>query len=114
MVHVATGELRIDREGGRDGFATDGHCIFPNDQRFSYINIGDTCSSYASLPPDPPHRGVLMKVVTTTLEMLARPQAEPRPFPDDVRLDRAATVSPEYARFLYGLVGGSWYWTERL
>lgn len=55
-----------------------------------------------------------MKVVTTTLEMLAPPQGEPRPFPDDVRLDRAAAVSPEYARFLYGLIGGPWYWTERL
>ena len=55
-----------------------------------------------------------MKVVTTTLHMLKQPQGEPRPFPDDVRLDRAAAVSPEYARFLYGLVGGPWYWTERL
>ncbi len=55
-----------------------------------------------------------MKVVTTTLHMLKQPQGEPRPFSDDVRLDRAAALSPEYARFLYGLVGGPWYWTERL
>ncbi|MFD6517692.1 GNAT family N-acetyltransferase [Rhodococcus sp. NPDC060176] len=55
-----------------------------------------------------------MKVTTTTLEMLAAPTRVARPLPDDARLDRPATVSPEYARFLYGLVGGPWYWTERL
>jgi transcriptional regulator with XRE-family HTH domain len=42
MVYVATGELRIDREDGRDDLVTGGHCVFPSDQRFSYINIGDT------------------------------------------------------------------------
>ncbi|KQS08122.1 hypothetical protein ASG04_13390 [Curtobacterium sp. Leaf183] len=55
-----------------------------------------------------------MTVVTTTLQMLAPPRTAPRPFPEDVRLDRAARVSPEYARFLYGLVGGPWHWTDRL
>jgi GNAT superfamily N-acetyltransferase len=55
-----------------------------------------------------------MKVVTTTLAMLERPRDAPRPFPEDVRLDRAGTVSPEYARFLYGLIGGPWSWTDRL
>lgn len=55
-----------------------------------------------------------MKVVTTTLHMLEQPQGDLRPFPDDVRLDRASILSPEYARFLYGLVGGPWSWTERL
>ncbi|MFE7423466.1 GNAT family N-acetyltransferase [Rhodococcus sp. NPDC057529] len=29
-------------------------------------------------------------------------------------MDRATSVSPEYARFLYGLVGGPWHWTGRL
>lgn len=42
MVYVATGELRIDREDGRDDLATGGHCVFLSDQRFCYINIGDT------------------------------------------------------------------------
>ncbi|MEE2037621.1 GNAT family N-acetyltransferase [Nocardiopsis sp. CT-R113] len=55
-----------------------------------------------------------MKVTTTTLDMLSAPEEAPRAFPDDVRLDRAPAVSPEYARFLYGLVGGPWHWTERL
>lgn len=46
--------------------------------------------------------------------MLTAPIAPPRPLPDEVQLDRAPQVSPEYARFLYGLVGGPWHWTDRL
>ena len=55
-----------------------------------------------------------MRVTTTTLETLAPPTQEARAFPEEVRLDRAVAVSPEYARFLYGLVGGPWHWTDRL
>jgi hypothetical protein len=55
-----------------------------------------------------------MKVTTWSLQMLRSAPQPPRPFPDGVRLDRAAGISPEYARFLYGLVGGDWYWTDRL
>lgn len=55
-----------------------------------------------------------MRVVTTTLEMLTPPGARPRPLPDGVRLDLASGVTPEFARFLYGLVGGPWYWIDRL
>lgn len=55
-----------------------------------------------------------MKVTITTLEMLTAPSSEPRQLPDDVRVERAAPISAEYARFLYGLVGGPWFWTERL
>lgn len=55
-----------------------------------------------------------MKVTTTTLEMLAAPTEPARPFSGGVRLDRATEVPPEYARFLYGLVGGPWHWTDRL
>lgn len=55
-----------------------------------------------------------MQVVTTTLQMLEPPPGAPRPFPGDVRLDRATAITPEYARFLYGLVGGPWHWTDRL
>ncbi|MFT4229977.1 MAG: GNAT family N-acetyltransferase [Microbacterium sp.] len=54
-----------------------------------------------------------MRVTTTTLELHGAP-VEPRPLPDGVRVDRAVDVSPEYARFLYGLVGGPWHWTDRL
>jgi transcriptional regulator with XRE-family HTH domain len=42
MVYVASGALRIDREDGRADLAAGGHCVFQSDQRFSYINIGDT------------------------------------------------------------------------
>lgn len=55
-----------------------------------------------------------MNVTIFTLDMHTPPTAPPRPLPDDVRLDRAPQVSPEYARFLYGLVGGPWNWTDRL
>lgn len=55
-----------------------------------------------------------MKVTTTTLEMRTPPTAGPRDFPGDVRLERAVDVPAEYARFLYGLVGGPWHWTDRL
>ena len=55
-----------------------------------------------------------MRVTTTTLEMRQQPSHAPRPLPSDVRLEAAPDVSPEYARFLYGLVGGPWHWTERL
>ncbi|MCO4276814.1 hypothetical protein NG701_20755 [Pseudarthrobacter sp. HLT3-5] len=34
--------------------------------------------------------------------------------PDEASLDRAVGVTPEFARFLYGLVGGPWHWTDRL
>lgn len=42
MIYVATGALRIDRQDGSDDLATGGHCVFPSDQHFSYINIGKT------------------------------------------------------------------------
>ena len=56
----------------------------------------------------------LMKVTTWSLQMLRPALQPPRPFPEDVRLDLATGIAPEYARFLYGLVGGDWYWTDRL
>lgn len=55
-----------------------------------------------------------MKVITTTLQMLQAPDRPPRAVPDGVRLERTVGVRPEYARFLYGLVGGPWTWTDRL
>ncbi|GAB3054925.1 GNAT family N-acetyltransferase [Sediminivirga luteola] len=55
-----------------------------------------------------------MKVVTWSLQMLERPLAPARPFPEGARLERATGIGPEYARFLYGLVGGPWRWTDRL
>lgn len=53
-------------------------------------------------------------VVTTHLQMLAPPAAPPRALPPGLRLDRADAMTPEYARFLYALVGGDWHWTDRL
>jgi len=55
-----------------------------------------------------------MKVTTWSLQMLRPAPQAPRAFPEGVRLDQATGITPEYARFLYGLVGGDWYWTDRL
>lgn len=46
--------------------------------------------------------------------MLSRPTRSPRAVPEGTRIDRAPGMSPEYARFLYGLVGGPWRWVDRL
>ena len=55
-----------------------------------------------------------MQVTTWTLESTTPPSHEPRPLPADVRVDLADGLTPEYARFLYGVVGGPWRWTDRL
>lgn len=55
-----------------------------------------------------------MLVTTWHLQTLERPSAPARPLPSDVRFERAEGMNPEYARFLYALVGGGWYWTDRL
>lgn len=55
-----------------------------------------------------------MNVTTTTLQMRQPPEAAPRALPAGARLERAVGITPEYARFLYGLVGGPRNWTDRL
>ncbi|MFF1871350.1 GNAT family N-acetyltransferase [Kitasatospora herbaricolor] len=55
-----------------------------------------------------------MNVTTWSLQMLGPSARAPRPFPEGVRLDLATGITPEYARFLYALVGGNWNWTDRL
>ncbi|MFT4228561.1 GNAT family N-acetyltransferase [Micropruina sp.] len=55
-----------------------------------------------------------MRVTTWSLQMLQPAARAPRPLPDGVRLERADGITPEYARFLYALVGGNWYWLDRL
>jgi GNAT superfamily N-acetyltransferase len=55
-----------------------------------------------------------MNVTTWSLQMLEPSAQSPRPFPEGVRLEPATGITPEYARFLYALVGGNWHWTDRL
>lgn len=55
-----------------------------------------------------------VSVTTWTLEMTSPLAADPKPLPDGIRIELAEDISPEYARFLYGLVGGPWTWTDRL
>ena len=55
-----------------------------------------------------------MKVITTSLQMSQRPAVAPRPVPDGLRIELAHGMTPEYGRFLYGLVGGNWNWTDRI
>ncbi|NHN57155.1 GNAT family N-acetyltransferase [Calidifontibacter sp. DB0510] len=56
-----------------------------------------------------------MRVLTTTLEMTDPAQQRPaRPLPAGVRIEEATAVTPEFARFLYAVVGGPWTWVDRL
>lgn len=55
-----------------------------------------------------------MKVTTWSLQATEPSGREPRPFPEDVRWERVPGMTPEYARFLYGFIGGDWYWVDRL
>lgn len=55
-----------------------------------------------------------MRVTTWSLQMFQPTGRPPRPLPADVRLERADGIGPEYARFLYALVGGNWHWLDRL
>lgn len=79
----------------------------------------------------------LRPVTTWTLEMPERPHTTPRGHcvstptadapdvapgphddmasrPEDVRIDLVPNPSPEFARYLYAVVGGPWTWTDRL
>ena len=79
----------------------------------------------------------LRAVTTWTLEMPERPHTTPRGHcvstptadapdvasgphddmasrPEDVRIDLVPNPSPEFARYLYAVVGGPWTWTDRL
>ncbi|MFT3968779.1 MAG: GNAT family N-acetyltransferase [Micropruina sp.] len=55
-----------------------------------------------------------MRVTTWSLQMASPAPHPPRPLPREVRFERAAAITPEYARFLYALVGGNWFWLDRL
>lgn len=56
-----------------------------------------------------------MEVTTTTLEMTEPGQLDPgRPLPDGVRIEAVTALTPEYVRWLYGVVGGPWTWVDRL
>lgn len=55
-----------------------------------------------------------MRVTTWFLELTAPGESPIGALPVGVRVDRTAAMSPEYARFLNGLVGGPWRWVDRL
>ncbi|MEO1183165.1 MAG: hypothetical protein AAFX51_20610, partial [Cyanobacteria bacterium J06636_28] len=54
-----------------------------------------------------------LEVTTTYLEMLSVEQIVPAA-PTDLTVMEAAVPCPEFQRFLYTAVGGSWYWMDRL
>lgn len=54
-----------------------------------------------------------IEVTTTYLEMLSASQINPAP-PTALTLAEAVIPCPEFQRFLYTAVGGSWYWMDRL
>jgi GNAT superfamily N-acetyltransferase len=54
-------------------------------------------------------------VRTTYLEQGSPEEVRPAREPaDPVNVVRVEQPSPEFARFLYGTVGGDWHWTDRL
>lgn len=55
-----------------------------------------------------------IEVERTWLEMRRPPTASPPPWPDGMRVDRAAPCPPGFYRFLYGEVGRAWKWVDRL
>ena len=54
-----------------------------------------------------------LEVTTTYLEMVSVDQVTPAP-PTELTLTEAVVPCPEFQRFLYTAVGGSWYWMDRL
>ena len=54
-----------------------------------------------------------LEVTTTYLEMLSVSQIIPAP-PTELTLMKSEIPCPEFQRFLYTAVGGSWYWMDRL
>lgn len=58
---------------------------------------------------------MLTEVTTWYLEMLSASQLRPVPPPSDqARVQRVEIALAEFNRFLYVVVGGPWYWYERL
>ena len=56
-----------------------------------------------------------VEVTTWYLEMLGRDQLQTAGPPSEAaRVTQAEVPSPEFSRFLYTAVGGSWYWIDRL
>ena len=56
-----------------------------------------------------------MRVRTTYLEMGSPEALKPSSrAPEDVRMVKVDTPSPELNRFLYSAVGGAWHWRDRL
>ncbi|MGD1952303.1 MAG: GNAT family N-acetyltransferase [Leptolyngbyaceae cyanobacterium] len=54
-----------------------------------------------------------LEVTTTYLEMLSVKQITPAA-PTELTLTEAVVPCPEFQRFLYTAVGGTWYWMDRL
>lgn len=74
------------------------------------LEIGVATMSIGSLIAGSPCK----KITTYYLEMWDAPLVRARPIPEKLRLERAISIAPEYARFLYGIVGGDWNWYPRL
>lgn len=55
-----------------------------------------------------------MYVTTYSLELLTAPVEDARELAEGFELIRVEHPTPEFTRFLYGLVGGDWNWNDRL
>ncbi len=55
-----------------------------------------------------------MLVTTTTLQLTCRPRPAHVTLPSGARVERVTAPTPEFARWLYAVVGGPWWWADRL
>jgi GNAT superfamily N-acetyltransferase len=66
-----------------------------------------------AVPADVPGPRAIVEVVTTYLEMHARPTAPLAPPPEGVQVVRARRPTPRFYRYLYDGVGSPWHWYDR-
>ena len=53
-------------------------------------------------------------VTITYLQMFERPSQPNLPLPEPLTVMRSQQPTPSFYRYLYGAVGGSWHWIDRL
>jgi GNAT superfamily N-acetyltransferase len=60
--------------------------------------------------------GSMIEITTTHLQQLSAGELRPssRPLPAGARIERVASITPEFSKFLYRGVGSGWNWADRL
>ncbi|MFD6517691.1 helix-turn-helix transcriptional regulator [Rhodococcus sp. NPDC060176] len=52
IIYVAAGQLLVDRLDGCSDLQVGDHCVFPSDQRFSYVNAGRSAVRFVRILTD--------------------------------------------------------------